>query len=154
EVFKMLKNKKVLLAVTGGIAVYKACELTSKLTQADAEVRVIMTESACEFDSPLTFQALSRNPLYTDTFDEKDPKIIEYIDLSDFDKIAIIAPATANSLSKIANGLGDDMLTTTLLATRATIYVAPAMNVHMYQNQAVIENMQKLTRFGYHFIEP
>ena len=150
----MLKNKKVLLAVTGGIAVYKACDLTSKLTQAGAEVRVIMTESACEFVSPLTFQALSRNPVYTDTFDEKDPKKIAHIDLADWAEIAIIAPATANSLSKIANGLGDDMLTTTLLATRATIYVAPAMNVHMYQNQAVIENMQKLTRFGYHFIEP
>src|SRR5699024_8756162 len=121
---------------------------------AGAEVRVIMTESACEFVSPLTFQALSRNPVYTDTFDEKDPKKIAHIDLADWAEIAIIAPATANSLSKIANGLGDDMLTTTLLATRATIYVAPAMNVHMYQNQAVIENMQKLTRFGYHFIEP
>lgn len=150
----ILQNKKVLLAVTGGIAVYKACDLTSKLTQAGADVRVIMTESACEFVSPLTFQALSRNPVYTDTFDEKDPKKIAHIDLADWAEIVIIAPATANSLSKIANGLGDDMLTTTLLATRATIYVAPAMNVHMYQNQAVIENMQKLTRFGYNFIEP
>ncbi len=150
----MLQNKKILLAVTGGIAVYKACDLTSKLTQAGADVRVIMTESACEFVSPLTFQALSRNPVYTDTFDEKDPKKIAHIDLADWAEIIIIAPATANSLSKIANGLGDDMLTTTLLATRATIYVAPAMNVHMYQNQAVIENMQKLTRFGYNFIEP
>src|SRR5690625_4705354 len=152
--FKMLKNKKVLLAVTGGIDVYKACDLTSKLTHAGAEVRVIMTESACEFVSPLTFQALSRNPVYTDTFDENDTKKMADIDIADWAEIAITDPATANSLSKIANGVGDDMLTTTLLATRATIYVAPAMNVHMYQNQAVIENMQKLTRFGYHFIEP
>lgn len=150
----MLENKKILLAVTGGIAVYKACDLTSKLTQAGADVRVIMTESACEFVSPLTFQALSRNPVYTDTFDEKDPKKIAHIDLADWAEIAIIAPATANTLGKIANGLGDDMLTTTLLATRATVYVAPAMNVHMYQNQAVIENMHTLTSFGYNFIEP
>ncbi len=150
----MLQNKKILLAVTGGIAVYKACDLTSKLTQKGADVRVIMTESACEFVSPLTFQALSRNPVYTDTFDEKDPKKIAHIDLADWAEIAIIAPATANTLSKVANGLGDDMLTTTLLATRATIYVAPAMNVHMYQNKAVIENMKKLTNFGYNFIEP
>lgn len=150
----MLQNKKILLAVTGGIAVYKACDLTSKLTQAGADVRVIMTESACEFVSPLTFQALSRNPVYTDTFDEKDPKKIAHIDLADWAEIAIIAPATANTLSKIANGFGDNMLTTTLLATRATVYIAPAMNVHMYQNKAVIENMHKLTRFGYHFIEP
>ena len=150
----MLQNKKVLLAVTGGIAVYKACDLTSKLTQAGADVRVIMTESACEFVSPLTFQALSRNPVYTDTFDEKNPKKIAHIDLADWAEIVIIAPATANTISKVANGLGDDMLTTTLLATRATIYIAPAMNVHMYQNQAVIENMNKLTRYGCHFIEP
>lgn len=150
----MLQNKRILLAVTGGIAVYKACDLTSKLTQKGADVRVIMTESACEFVSPLTFQALSRNPVYTDTFDEKDPKKIAHIDLADWAEIAIIAPATANTLSKVANGLGDDMLTTTLLATRATIYVAPAMNVHMYQNKAVIENMKKLTNFGYNFIEP
>src|SRR5690625_8025117 len=99
-----------------------------------------------DFFLTITLQTLSRNPIYTNTFDEKDPKKIAHIDLADWAEIAIIAPATANSLSKIANGLGDDMLTTTLLATRATIYVAPAMNVHMYQNQAVIENMQKLTR--------
>src|SRR5690625_1933416 len=134
----MLKNKKVLLAVTIEIVVYKACDLTSKLTLAGAKVRDIMTESACVFFSPLTFQSLSRIPVYTDTFDEKDPKKIAHIDLAAWAEIAIIAPATANSLSKIANGLGDDMLTTTLLAKSATIYVAPAMKVLMYQNQAVI----------------
>lgn len=150
----MLQNKRILLAVSGGIAAYKACDLTSKLTQNGADVRVIMTESACEFVSPLTFQALSRNPVYTDTFDEKDPKKIAHIDLADWAEIAIIAPATANVISKLANGLGDDMLSTTFLATRAIKYIAPAMNVNMYNNQAVIENIEKLTRFGYHFIEP
>lgn len=150
----MLKNKNILLGVTGGIAVYKACDLTSKLTQAGANVRVMMTESATKFVSPLTFQALSRNEVYIDTFIEKDPNKIAHIDVADWAEIAIIAPATANIISKLAYGIADDMLTTTLLATRADIYVAPAMNVHMYAHPAVSENMKKLDAWGYHFIEP
>ncbi|MFD2133073.1 bifunctional phosphopantothenoylcysteine decarboxylase/phosphopantothenate--cysteine ligase CoaBC [Pseudogracilibacillus auburnensis] len=150
----MLRNKKILLGVTGGIAVYKACDLTSKLTQQGADVRVMMTKGATKFVSPLTFQALSRNDVYIDTFDEKDPNKIAHIDLADWADIAIIAPATANIISKISYGIADDMLTTTLLATRADIYIAPAMNVHMYEHPAVIENMQKLADWGYHFIEP
>lgn len=149
-----MQNKRVLLGVTGGIAAYKACDLTSKLTQQGADVRVVMTESATKFVSPLTFQALSRNPVYTDTFDEKDPKKIAHIDLADWAELAIIAPATANIIAKLALGLGDDMLSTLFLATRATTYIAPAMNVHMYQNQAVQKNMKLLTEYGYHFIEP
>ena len=150
----MLKDKNILLGVSGGIAVYKACDLTSKLTQQGANVRVVMTESATQFVSPLTFQALSRNPVYIDTFDEKDPKKIAHIDVADWADIAIIAPATANIIGKMAQGLADDMLSTILLATRAEIYIAPAMNVHMYANKAVMENMQKLDSRGYHFIEP
>src|SRR5690625_2719668 len=150
----MIKNKKVLLGVSGGIAAYKACDLTSKLTQHGADVRVMMTESATKFVSPLTFQALSRNPVYIDTFDEKDPNKIAHIDVADWAEIAIIAPATANIIGKMANGIADDMLSTTLLATRAEVYIAPAMNVHMYANKAVIENMKKLDEWGYHFIEP
>src|SRR5690625_440760 len=98
----MLRNKKIILGVTGGIAAYKACDLTSKLTQQGAEVRVMMTESATQFVSPLTFQAISRNPVYTDTFDEKDPEKIAHIDLADWADIAIIAPATANIIAKMA----------------------------------------------------
>lgn len=150
----MVKGKNILLGVSGGIAVYKACALTSKLTQKGANVKVIMTESATKFVSPLTFQALSRNPVYTDTFDEKDPNKIAHIDLADWAEIAIIAPATANIIGKLANGIADDMLSTTLLATRAAVYIAPAMNVHMYAHPAVIENMQQLEKWGYHFIEP
>src|SRR5690625_1974274 len=150
----MLRNKKIILGVTGGIAAYKACDLTSKLTQQGAEVRVMMTESATQFVSPLTFQALSRNPVYTDTFDEKDPEKIAHIDLDDWADIAIIAPATANIIAKMANGIADDMISTTLLATQATIYIAPAMNVHMYAHPAVIKNMKRLEDWGYHFIEP
>ena len=113
-----------------------------------------MTESATKFVSPLTFQALSRNEVYVDTFNEKDPSKIAHIDVADWAEIAIIAPATANIISKIAYGIADDMLTTTLLATSADIYIAPAMNVHMYQHPAVSENMKKLDAWGYHFIEP
>ncbi|WP_163579769.1 bifunctional phosphopantothenoylcysteine decarboxylase/phosphopantothenate--cysteine ligase CoaBC [Gracilibacillus saliphilus] len=150
----MLNGKKVVLGVSGGIAVYKAVALTSKLTQAGADVRVMMTEHATEFVTPLTFQAISRNPVYTDTFDEKDPAKIAHIDLADWADFVLLAPATANILGKIANGIADDMLTTTLLATQAPVYVAPAMNVHMYQHPAVIQNLHTLENWGYRFIEP
>ncbi|MGP4040351.1 bifunctional phosphopantothenoylcysteine decarboxylase/phosphopantothenate--cysteine ligase CoaBC [Gracilibacillus sp. D59] len=150
----MLDGKKVLLGVSGGIAVYKAVALTSKLTQAGADVKVIMTEHAKEFVTPLTFQAISRNPVYTDTFDEKDPTKIAHIDLADWADLVLLAPATANTIGKIANGIADDMLTTTLLATQAPVYVAPAMNVHMYQHPAVIQNLHTLENWGYRFIEP
>lgn len=150
----MVQNKKILLGVTGGIAAYKACDLTSKLTQHGADVRVIMTESATKFVSPLTFQALSRNDVYTDTFDEKDSRRIAHIDLADWADLIIIAPATANVIGKTAHGIGDDMLSTTLLAARGDTYIAPAMNVHMYAHPAVQENMKKLEAWGYYFIEP
>jgi phosphopantothenoylcysteine decarboxylase / phosphopantothenate---cysteine ligase len=150
----VLKQKNIVLGVSGGIAAYKACALTSKLVQKGANVKVIMTENAQQFVSPLTFQALSRQPVYTDTFDEKDPAKIAHIDLADWADLFILAPATANVLGKIANGIADDMLTTCLLATRAKVYVAPAMNVHMYGHPAVIANMRKLVDFGYQFIEP
>ncbi|MFC4557060.1 bifunctional phosphopantothenoylcysteine decarboxylase/phosphopantothenate--cysteine ligase CoaBC [Virgibacillus kekensis] len=149
-----MQNKNIVLGVSGGIAAYKACALTSKLTQQGANVKVIMTENATEFVSPLTFQALSRNPVYTDTFDEKDPEKIAHIDLADWADILVIAPATANIIGKIAGGIADDMLSTTLLATEATVYIAPAMNVHMYAHPAVIKNMKQLEAWGYHFIEP
>lgn len=149
-----MKNKNVLLGVSGGIAVYKACALTSKLTQMGVNVRVIMTESAVKFVSPLTFQALSGNAVYTDTFDEKDPGKIAHIDVADWADIAIIAPATANVIGKMTHGIADDMLTTTLLATGASVYIAPAMNVHMYAHPAVAANMKQLEKQGYHFIEP
>ncbi|WP_067730888.1 bifunctional phosphopantothenoylcysteine decarboxylase/phosphopantothenate--cysteine ligase CoaBC [Oceanobacillus damuensis] len=150
----MVNNKNILLGVSGGIAVYKACALTSKLTQKGANVKVIMTESAASFVSPLTFQALSRNPVHIDTFDEKNPEKIAHIDLADWADIVIIAPATANIIGKLSNGIADDMLSTTLLATQAEVYVAPAMNVHMYAHPAVIQNMKQLEQWGYHFIEP
>ncbi|KKK39617.1 phosphopantothenoylcysteine decarboxylase [Mesobacillus campisalis] len=150
----MLYDKKILLCVTGGIAVYKAAALTSKLTQAGAKVRVILSESAAKFVAPLTFQALSRHEVYTDTFDEQDPKVIAHIDLADWADLVLIAPATANTIGKLANGLADDMVTTTLLASTAPVWIAPAMNVHMYDHPAVRRNMGILQEFGWRFIEP
>ncbi|MDQ0227659.1 bifunctional phosphopantothenoylcysteine decarboxylase/phosphopantothenate--cysteine ligase CoaBC [Metabacillus niabensis] len=150
----MVTGKKILLCVSGGIAVYKAVALTSKLVQAGAEVRVIMTKSAMEFVTPLTFQTLSRNEVYFDTFDEKNPQVIAHIDLADWADLVLVAPATANTIGKLANGIADNMLTTTLMATKATVWIAPAMNVHMYEHPAVQENIQTLYQFGYRFIEP
>lgn len=150
----IVRNKNIVLGVSGGIAAYKACALTSKLTQKGANVRVVMTENACQFVSPLTFQALSRNPVYTDTFDEKDPEKIAHIDVADWADLIIIAPATANILGKIANGIADDMLSTVILASKAPVYIAPAMNVNMYAHPAVVKNMRELEQSGYYFIEP
>jgi len=150
----MLANKKILLCVSGGIAVYKAVALVSKLSQAGAEVKVIMTESATKFVQPLSFQMMSRNDVYTDTFDEKNSKVIAHINLADWADLVIVAPATANVIGKLANGIADDMVTTTLLATTAKVWIAPAMNVHMYENAAVKRNIETLAGDGYEFIEP
>jgi len=150
----MVKGKRILLCVTGGIAVYKAAALTSKLVQAGFEVKVMMTQSASEFVTPLTFQSLSRNPVYTDTFDEKNPAVIAHIDLADWADLVLVAPATANMIGKLANGIADDMISTTLLATTARVWIAPAMNVHMYDHPAVKRNIETLASFGYEFVEP
>jgi len=150
----MLNGKKILLGVTGGIAAYKAAALCSRLAQAGAEVRVVMTGSAQKFVTPLTFQTLSGSYVYTDLFEEKDPSVVAHIDLADWPDLVVIAPATANVLAKMALGLADDMLSTVLLATQAPIMIAPAMNVHMYEHPAVRANMETLARRGARFIEP
>lgn len=145
---------KIILGVTGGIAVYKAIDLTSKLVQNGHEVRVIMTESAQQFVTPLAFQALSRNPVYTDIFIEQNPAEIQHIALGDWADIMIIAPLTASTLGKIAHGISDNMLTATVLAFTKQIYLAPAMNSNMYSNQAVLDNINTLQQRGFKFIEP
>jgi phosphopantothenoylcysteine decarboxylase / phosphopantothenate---cysteine ligase len=147
-------DKKILVCVTGGIAVYKAAALTSKLVQAGAMVKVILSDSAAKFVSPLTFQALSRNEVYTDTFDEKNPHVIAHIDLADWADLILVAPATANTIGKLANGIADNMITTTLLAATAHVWIAPAMNVHMYDHPAVKKNISILSSYNYQFIEP
>jgi phosphopantothenoylcysteine decarboxylase / phosphopantothenate---cysteine ligase len=150
----MLKDKKILLCVTGGIAVYKAAALTSKLVQTGAHVKVILSESAQKFVTPLTFQALSRNEVYVDTFEEKNPGVIAHIDLADWADLILAAPATANTIAKLACGIADNMITTTLLAATSPVWIAPAMNVHMYDHPAVKRNLSLLAEYGYQFIEP
>lgn len=150
----MLTGKTIVLGVTGGIAAFKAASLCSKLVQKGADVHVIMTESAKQFITELTFQILSKNPVYSDTFDERDPSVVSHIHLADEADLVLIAPATANMIAKMAHGLADDMLSTTLLATEAPVMIAPAMNVHMYAHPAVQANMQLLESRGVMMIEP
>lgn len=150
----MLTGKKVLLGVTGGIAAFKAASLCSKLVKEGAEVRVIMTDSATKFITELTMQALSNNFVYTDTFDEKHAESIAHIHLADWADLVLVAPATANIIGKMAAGIADDMLSTTLLATQAPIMLAPAMNVHMYEHPAVTRNLAELAARGVLMIEP
>jgi phosphopantothenoylcysteine decarboxylase/phosphopantothenate--cysteine ligase len=150
----MLNGKEIILGVTGGIAAYKAVELLRLLTKAGADVHVIMTRSAEEFITPLTFQTLSMNPVSTSLFNLISEREIGHISLADRADLFIIAPATANIVGKLAGGIADDMLTTTVMATKAPVLIAPAMNVNMYQNPLYKENEAKLKRHGYLFVEP
>lgn len=149
-----MQGKRIVLGVTGGIAAFKAASICSMLSQRGADVRVIMTQAATQFVTKMTFQALSRNDVYSDVFDEHDPDVIAHIDLADHTDLFIIAPATANTIAKLAYGLADDMLTSTMLATRAPVIIAPAMNVHMYEHPTVLQNMATLQQRGYHVVEP
>lgn len=150
----MLKGKEIILGVTGGIAAYKAVELLRLLTKAGANVHVIMTDAATEFINPLTFQTLSMNPVSTSLFNLISEREIGHISLADRADLFVIAPATANVIGKLANGIADDMLTTTVMATKAPVLIAPAMNVNMYQNPLYRENEAKLKGHGYLFVEP
>ena len=150
----MLENKKIILGVCGGIAAYKAIELLRLLTKAGADVHVIMTGAAQEFVAPLTFQTLSSNPVHTELFNLVAEREIGHISLADRADLFIIAPATANIIGKIAAGIADDMLTTTVMATKAPVLFAPAMNVNMFTNPIYQENEEKLRRFGYLFEAP
>ncbi|WP_128894310.1 bifunctional phosphopantothenoylcysteine decarboxylase/phosphopantothenate--cysteine ligase CoaBC [Longirhabdus pacifica] len=150
----MVKGKSIILGISGGIASYKGITLCSTLVQAGADVQVIMTNSASKFIEPLTFQTISRNPVYIDTFNETNPKVVSHIDAADKADLVIIAPATANILAKMTHGIADDMLSTTLLAVTCPIVIAPAMNVNMYAHPAVQQNMQTLLDRGVQFIDP
>lgn len=150
----MLNGKKIVLGVTGGIAAYKAATLCSRLVQKGADVHVIMTDSAKQFITELTLQTLTRNVVYSDTFDEREPSVVSHIHLADMADLVLVAPATANVIAKMAHGMADDMLSTTLLATTAPVMIAPAMNVHMYDHPAVQHNMRLLSDRGTLMIEP
>ncbi len=148
-------SKCVVIGVTGGIAVYKALDVISALRKKDVEVHVIMTESASKFVSPLTFQSISQNMVVTDMFAEPKAWEIQHISLAQKADLMLIAPATANIIGKVANGISDDMLSTTIMAAaKAKVIFAPAMNTNMYQNKIVQNNIEKLKEFGYGFIEP
>lgn len=149
-----MNNKTVVLGVTGGIAVYKACDLVSSLRKLGIEVHVIMTKSASEFVTPMTFQTMSQNFVTLDMFEEPKTWDVEHIALAKKADVFVVAPATANIIGKMANGIADDMLSTTLMATRAPILVAPAMNTNMYSHPLTQENINKLERLGYKFVEP
>lgn len=149
-----LKDKTIVLGVTGSIAAYKAVELASQLTQAGAGVEVIMTKSAQEFVTPLTFRNITGRPVVTEMFDLASEYSVEHVALAEAADIVVIAPATANIIAKIASGIADDMLTCTVLATKAPVLVSPAMNVNMFENGVTQENLEKLRARGVTIVGP
>ena len=150
----MLKDKNIVLGITGGIAVYKAVEVVSRLRKAGANVHVIMSRASTEFVTPLTFRELSGNPVTVSMWDKVTQWNVEHIALAGLADLLLVVPATANIISKAAVGMADDMLTTTLLATKAPVFFSPAMNTNMYENSIVQENLAKLKNRGYHIIDP
>ena len=150
----MLKGKNIVLGVTGGIACYKACELASLLVKQHADVQVIMTENATKFVTPITFEQLTGNKALTDTFDRNFVHSVEHISVADKADMVIIAPATANIIAKLAHGIADDMLTTTVLACRCPKAIAPSMNTAMLENQVTRDNIETLRHYGWEIIEP
>ena len=147
-------QKNVVLGVTGGIACYKSCEIVSSLVKLGINVDVIMTKNATEFVAPLTFETLSHRPVVTDTFDRNHPWEVGHVSLAKKADLFVIAPATANIIGKIACGIADDMLSTTVMATKSKVLLAPAMNTAMYENEAVQQNIAVLKKRGFLFIEP
>lgn len=150
----MLTGKTVVLGVTGSIAAYKIANLASMLVKLHADVHVIMTQNATNFINPITFETLTSNKCLVDTFDRNFQFNVEHVALAKRADIFMVAPASANVIGKIANGIADDMLTTTIMACKAPKYIAPAMNTNMFENAIVQDNMEKLKRFGYGIIVP
>ncbi|MBU3180418.1 bifunctional phosphopantothenoylcysteine decarboxylase/phosphopantothenate--cysteine ligase CoaBC [Clostridium psychrophilum] len=150
----MEEKKMVVIGVTGGIAVYKALDVISRLKKENVEVNVIMTKAAIEFVNPISFQTLSQNIVIQDMFDEPKAWELQHISLAKKADLFVVVPATANVIGKVANGISDDMLTTTIMATKAPVIFAPAMNVNMYNNKIVQNNIKKLKEVGYDFIAP
>lgn len=150
----MLKDKTVVIGVSGGIAVYKTLDVISRLRKLGVNVNVIMTKSATEFVTPLSFQSLSQNYVVCDMFEDPKTWDVEHISLAKRADVFLIAPATANVIGKIANGIADDMLTTTVMATKAKVLIAPAMNTNMYENPILQRNINTLKELGYNFVDP
>ncbi len=150
----MLANKTVILGITGSIAAYKAADIASKLTQAGARVEVVMTESATKFIAPLTLRSITGRPVVTDMFELASEFSIEHVALAEAADVVVIAPATANTIAKLASGIADDMLTCIVLATEAPVILAPAMHVNMFQNPITQDNLAKLKARGFTIVEP
>ena len=150
----MLNQKKVAVYVTGGIAAYKALLFVRLLIKEGAQVKVAMTQSACQFVSPLTFQVLTKEKVMVETFDENDPSVVQHIHFADWTELAIVIPATANTIAKIAHGIADNFVTSALLATTAPKVIVPAMNEHMWENPATLRNCVQLQKDGVIMIEP
>ncbi|MFC1869891.1 bifunctional phosphopantothenoylcysteine decarboxylase/phosphopantothenate--cysteine ligase CoaBC [Chloroflexota bacterium] len=150
----MLKDKTVVLGITGGISAYKAADIASKLTQAGARVETVMTESATEFVTPLTLRNITGRPVVTDIFEPASEHSVEHIALSEAADVVVIAPATANTIAKLAAGIADNMLCCVVLATRAPVIVAAAMNDNMFQNAITQENLAKLKARGFTIVDP
>lgn len=149
-----LANKRIIIGITGGIAAYKTAELVRQLKRLGAEIKVIMTQSAQAFITATTLQALSGNPVYTDEWLSLSNAAMDHIDLARWGHLIVIAPASADTLARLAQGHANDLLTTTCLATSAPILLAPAMNQHMWQNYFVQHNVEKLARAGMEIIPP
>ena len=148
------RSRQLILGVTGSIGAYKAADFVELCKTSHWQVTVVMTEEAKAFITPLTLQALSGRPVYTDLFHDQTPTGIRHIELADQADAVVIAPATANILGKLAQGIADDLLTCLVLATRAPVVIAPAMNVNMYEHPAVQRNVERLREIGYRIIEP
>ena len=150
----MFENLNIVIGITGGIAAYKVCGIISYLKKQGANVYVIMTRNACEFITTLTIETLSGNKVITDMFKRPDYIDVKHISLANRADLFLIVPATANIIGKVANGIADDMLSTTIMATRAPVIFAPAMNNKMYENPIIQNNLEKLKSYGYKIIEP
>ena len=150
----MLKNKTVLLGVTGSIAAYKIANLASSLKKLHADVHVLMTKNATNFINPITFESLTGNKCLVDTFDRNFQFQVEHVSIAKKADVVMIAPASANVIGKIAHGIADDMLTTTVMACKCPVYISPAMNTNMYENPILQDNMKTLEKYGYHIITP
>lgn len=150
----VLRGKRILVGISGGIAVYKVCDLVRKLVLSGAEVNVAMTRNACKFVSPLTFQTLSNNKVSVDLFDPEREAEIGHIRLADTCDVMVIAPATSTIIAKAVSGIADNLITAVLLATRAPVVFCPSMNVNMFNNPIVQSNIEKLSGYGYRIVEP
>ena len=150
----MINNKTIILGITGGIAAYKAADLASKLTQAGARVEVVMTEAATQFITPLTLRAVTNRPVVTGMFETASEWSIEHISLADAADVIVIAPATADIIAKLAAGMADEMILSTVLASKAPVVVVPAMDVNMFENSITQDNIAKLKARGFIIVEP